>query len=234
MVSTKNGNRHATADGPLRVLGYIRVSTGEQAASGAGLMAQQAAIEAECAQRGHALVNVWSDAGWSAATLDRPAIAGALVELDHRRADALMVAKLDRLSRSLLDFSTLMERARLKGWTIMALDLGLDTSTPAGEMMANVLATFSQFERRLIGQRTRDALAAKREQGVRLGRPRSVPEDVAVRIASERAAGMTLAAIASGLTDDGISTVAGGQRWYPSTVRQVLSYSDAKPSAQTP
>lgn len=90
-----------------------------------------------------------------------------------QRGDActLVVSKLDRLSRSLVQFAELMERSRRKGWSLVALDLGVDTSTPAGEMMASVLASFAQYERRLIGQRTRDALAVKREQGVRLGRP---------------------------------------------------------------
>ena len=55
----------------------------------------------------------------------------------------------------------------------MALDLGVDTTSPAGEMIANSVANFSQFERRLIGQRTKDALAVKRAQGVQLGRPQA-------------------------------------------------------------
>ena len=87
-----------------------------------------------------------------------------------------MVAKLDRLSRSLLDFAALMEQARSSGWNLVALDLGVDTSTPAGEMMASVLATFAQFERRLIGQRTKDALAVKRAKASSSGvRVRSAP-----------------------------------------------------------
>jgi DNA invertase Pin-like site-specific DNA recombinase len=126
------------------------------------------------------------DSGFSAKSLDRPGISGALERLDAGKADALMVAKLDRLSRSLFDFAGLMERARRKGWALVALDLGVDTTTPSGEMMANVLATFSQFERRIIGLRTKEALAAKRAAGVRLGRPRTLSDDVVVRIVSER------------------------------------------------
>ena len=79
-----------------------------------------------------------------------------------------MVAKLDRLSRSMLDFAALMNAAQKQGWALVALDLGVDTSTPYGEMMANVLATFAQFERRLISQRTKEALAQKRAAGVQL------------------------------------------------------------------
>lgn len=86
----------------------------------------------------------------------------ALEAVEGGQADALCVAKLDRLSRSLLDFAGLMERSRKRGWSLVALDLGVDTSTPSGEMMASVLATFAQFERRLIGERTRAALAEKR------------------------------------------------------------------------
>ena len=71
-----------------------------------------------------------------------------LALVDSGSLQAVIVAKLDRLSRSLLDFAGLMERARRQGWALVALDLGVDTSTPAGEMMANVLATFAQFERR--------------------------------------------------------------------------------------
>jgi DNA invertase Pin-like site-specific DNA recombinase len=85
-------------------------------------------------------------------------------------AKALVVAKLDRLSRSLLDFAGLMAKAQKQGWGVIALHVQVDTSTASGEAMANLLATFAQFERRLIGQRTKEALAIKRASGVRLGR----------------------------------------------------------------
>ena len=71
----------------------------------------------------------------------------------------------------MLDFTALMATAQKQGWALVALDCAVDTTTPAGEAMANVLAMFAQFERRLISQRTREALAVKRSQGVRLGRP---------------------------------------------------------------
>ena len=154
------------------VVGYIRVSTSEQADSGAGLEAQRAAIRSEAERRGWQLVHVFEDAGASGKSLNgRRGLQRALEAIEAGTAEGLVVAKLDRLSRSLLDFAALMERARKGGWNLIALDLGVDTSTPAGEMMASVLATFAQFERRLIGQRTKDALAIKRAQGVVLGRP---------------------------------------------------------------
>jgi DNA invertase Pin-like site-specific DNA recombinase len=88
--------------------------------------------------------------------------------------------------------------------------------------MANVLATFAQFERRLIGQRTREAPAQKRAQGVRLGRPRTLSAAVRRRIHKSRAAGDTLTAIAEALNREGVPTAQGGLRWHASTVRAVL------------
>ena len=210
----------------MQVIGYVRVSTGEQSTSGAGLTAQRAAIEAECLHRGWHLVEVIEDAGYSAKDLKRPGVQIALETLQAGDAGALVVAKLDRLSRSMLDFTTVMATATKQGWALVALDCAVDTTTPTGEAMANVLATFAQFERRLIGQRTREALAAKRASGVRLGRPSSLPTAVRERITAERKSGHSLAAIAELLNDEQVPTAQGGQRWWPSTVRNVLQTSE--------
>ena len=206
----------------MQVLGYVRVSTDEQSRSGAGIEAQRAAIEGECQRRGWQLLDTIEDRGFSAKDLKRPGIQTALETLQAGCADALVVGKLDRLSRSMLDFTDLMAKAQKQSWALVALDCAVDTTTPAGEAMANVLATFAQFERRLIGQRTRDALAARKAQGVRLGRPRSVPPEVVNRIRRERRRGKSLAAVAEALTTSGVATAHGGERWWPSTVRAVL------------
>jgi DNA invertase Pin-like site-specific DNA recombinase len=146
---------------------YLRVSTEEQADSGAGLDAQRAAIETEAARRGWTIIAWHVDAGVSGKSLNRPALMEALADVREGRAASLVVAKLDRLSRSLLDFAGVMADAQRAGWNLVALDLGLDLSTPSGEMMASIMAVYAQFERRLIGQRTSAALAAKRAAGVR-------------------------------------------------------------------
>ena len=86
-----------------------------------------------------------------------------------------------------------------------------------------MLATFAPFERRLISQRTRQALAAKRAQGVRLGRPPRMSQYAIEPIRRERAAGHSLAAIANGLNADRIPTAQGGRRWYPATIRYTLN-----------
>ena len=205
------------------VVGYVRVSTSEQAGSGAGLEAQRQAIEGEAARRDWELVHVFEDAGVSGKSMNgRAGLSEALRTIGEARASVLVVAKLDRLSRSLLDFAGLMERARREGWSLVALDLGVDTSTPAGEMMASVLATFAQFERRLIGQRTRDALAVKRGQGVGLGRPRAdLPPAVTARIHELHQSGESLSDIARILNSEEVLTPRGNS-WHPTTVRRVV------------
>jgi DNA invertase Pin-like site-specific DNA recombinase len=116
-----------------------------------------------------------------------------------------------------------MEQARMKGWSLVALDLGVDTSTPSGEMMASVLATFAQFERRLIGQRTKDALAVKRAQGVQLGRPREIGQEAVEKIAVLWDAGLSIAAIARRLNEENVPTPRGG-RWHSHGVKRALSW----------
>jgi DNA invertase Pin-like site-specific DNA recombinase len=89
-------------------------------------------------------------------------------------------------------------------------------------MIANSVANFSQFERRLIGQRTKDALAVKRAQGVRLGRPPVMPAKVVKRIEEMRRKGVSIRGIAQALNEAGVPTAHGGARWHASTVQKVL------------
>ena len=91
----------------------------------------------------------------------------------------------------------------------------------AGEMVANVILSTAQYERRLIGQRTRDALAAKRAQGVRLGRPQTLPDEVVQRIVTAHNAGQSFRAIGAQLEADGVPTARGGATWHASVVRAV-------------
>jgi DNA invertase Pin-like site-specific DNA recombinase len=206
------------------VIAYTRVSTEEQADSRAGLEAQRAAILLEAQRRGWTEADIhWvEDAGYSGKDLKRPGIKAALEALRRRKADTLVVSKLDRVSRSLLDFAGLMDRATRERWALVALDLGVDTSSPAGEAMAHVTASFAQFERRLIGQRTKDALKIKKAQGVQLGRPVVTSPEIASRIARLRQEGHSFKAIADHLNAAGVATSHGGSKWWPSSVRAVL------------
>ena len=158
----------------------------------------------------------------SGRSLNREGLQEALALVESEEAEALVVAKLDRLSRSLVDFAGIMARSRKKGWGLVGLDLGVDTTTPAGELMANVMASVAQWERRIIGQRTKDALAVKKAEGARLGRPTTLPAHVVRRIERLRDDGLTLRAIVDRLNADCVPTAHGGREWYPTTVRKVL------------
>jgi DNA invertase Pin-like site-specific DNA recombinase len=203
-----------------RAIGYLRVSTDEQAMSGLGMAAQSHTITRAVEARGWTLAEMMTDDGKSGGTMARPALTAALDALDAGAADVLVVAKIDRLSRSVLDYARITERSRRNGWSIVALDVDVDTSTPTGGLMANMTAAIAEWERQIISVRTIEALAAKRAAGARLGRPVTLPAEVRARIAAERAAGHTLQAIADGLTADGIATARGG-KWTPATVRKV-------------
>ncbi|MGV8976548.1 MAG: recombinase family protein [Cellulomonas sp.] len=202
---------------------YLRVSTTEQAESGAGLAAQRAAIEAYAARAGLSVDHWLVDPGvsGSVAPLERPALGEALGILGGCKAGALLVAKSDRIARKTADLLALRDLAERQGWTLSAADGSVDWSTVHGRAMSTVMGAFAELERDLIRARTREGMAAKREAGVRLGRPITLPLDVRQQIAAARADGATFAAIALHLNDNKIPTARGGSRWYPSTVKAV-------------
>ena len=145
----------------------------------------------------------------------------ALGRLDRGEADVLVVSKLDRLSRSVNDFSSMLVRAERRGWKVVTLDVDVDTTTPTGELLANICSSVSQWERRIIAARTSDAMQAMKARGVRLGRPVNLADDVRQRIAADREAGLSLRTIAEALNTEAVPTARGG-RWHASTVRAVL------------
>lgn len=208
------------AQKPL-ALAYIRVSTTEQVENGASLDAQRATLVAEAEKRGWD-VEVVADEGLSAKSLKRPGLLSALARLDAGKANYLMAVRLDRVSRSVSDFAGLLDRAAKKGWDLTLLSPNIDTSDPAGGFTANVLASAAQYERELIGVRTREGMAQRRLEGVRLGRPRTMSPEVVARIREARERGQSLRRIAEALNDDGVSTSQSGARWYASTVKAVL------------
>jgi DNA invertase Pin-like site-specific DNA recombinase len=207
----------------VKAIGYTRVSTDEQSISGLGLAAQRSAIEADANKRGWSLSQIFEDAGASGRTLQgRPGVSAALRALKERQAEALIVSKLDRLSRSVADFAHLLDLSTKQGWSLVLLDLGVDTSTPTGEAMAYVVGAFSQMERRLIGERTRVALQQARERGTKLGAPVLVAAEVETRIVTRRKQGATLQQIASELDRDQIQAPRKGPMWRHATIRQIL------------
>lgn len=210
-------------------VGYVRVSTQEQVDSGAGLAVQRSAILAAADQRDLILTTIHADEGVSGKSVKkRPGLQTAINQLRDGRADILIVSKLDRLSRSVFDFAALMEQASREGWQIVVLDIGVDTATPNGRLITTVMSAFAQWERELIGQRTKEALAEKAAQGVKLGRPRSTDPATVRRIEVMRAGGNTLQAISDALNASQVPLARGGKQWHPATVRSVLAQISAK------
>jgi DNA invertase Pin-like site-specific DNA recombinase len=187
------------------------------------LQAQRGAIAAACTRPGWRLVADVEQAGLSAKELKRPGLQAALRLLEETgEAKALVAANSGRLSRLVSDLSALIATAHKQGWALGALDCTPETTRPAGEPVAT-LATFAPCERSLISQRIRQTLAAKRAQGIRLGRPPTMSPYAIERITREHAAGHTLTQIANGLNTDHIPTAQGGRRWYPTTIRHTLN-----------
>ena len=205
----------------MEVIAYYRVSTDEQAASGLGLEAQRAAVTAAAVARGWTIAAEYTDLARSGKNTNRPALAEALAYAERTGA-TVMVSKLARLSRSVGDFARMAERARRRGWSIVALDVDVDTTTPNGELVANIVASVAQWERRRNGDRTTEALQAKKAAGARLGRPVTLDLEVRRMIADRHAAGASLAGLARELNENHVPTARGG-RWYASTVRAVLA-----------
>ena len=141
-----------------KAIAYYRVSTEHQGESGFGMAAQQVAVEGACNQNRWPIVASFRDVK-SGKNMRRTGLAQALSDMAAGKADILVAAKLDRISRSVVDFGKLVETAQKQGWSLVVLDLGLDMSTPAGELMANMLVSIAQFERRRIGERIKEAMA---------------------------------------------------------------------------
>ena len=213
-----------------RAVLYIRVSTDDQRTS---IEAQRETCTRIANQRGYEIVGEFVDENVSGSLQidQRPALKRALADLASDKADRLIVAKLDRFARNTIVALQLDKLAAGQGWGIVFGDMEIDTSTAAGKFQLTMMAGGAQFERDRISERTREALAIKRAQGVRLGRPSLLPTEVVARIVTERNEGKSLRVIATGLSRDGVATAQGGKSWHASTVRKVLAGQQAEGTA---
>ena len=204
------------------MIGYLRVSTEEQATSGLGMQAQRESIQRYADAHGWDVI-WYVDAGLSAKSLDRPQLQAALARLHvspkRRDVDGIVVAKLDRLSRSVHDFSGILKLAAARKWAVVAIDLGVDTSTPTGKLVANVMMSVAEWEREVIGERTSAAMQAAKRQGRHMGRVSVLPRLTSDRLLALRAT-HTLAETAAQLNNEGLLT-ANGAAWSLNTVAKV-------------
>jgi site-specific DNA recombinase len=148
-----------------RAIGYIRVSTEQQASEGVSLAAQKQRIEAMAIVGGYELVSIEVDAGVSASSLEREGLQRALDALENGDADTLLIVKLDRLTRSVRDLDTLLQTYFAERFGLVSAGEAIDTSTAAGRMVLNILMSVSQWEREAIGERTKAAMQHKIARG---------------------------------------------------------------------
>jgi DNA invertase Pin-like site-specific DNA recombinase len=199
------------------------VSTDKQVDHGVSLDAQRAKLDAYAALYDLVLVDVIVDAGVSAKTLDRPGLQRALGMLRTGQASALLVAKLDRLTRSVKDLGTLVEDYFLSDKiTLLSVADSIDTRTAAGRLVLNVLGSVAQWERETIGERTTDALRHKRNKGEKTGgdvpygfrladdgktlRPDAAEQALLKAIREARQRGLSQRAVVADLTRQGFTT----------------------------
>ena len=203
------------------MIGYARVSLAKQAERGVSLEAQVEKIRAMATLQGAELVDVVVDGGESAKSLERPGLQRIMGMMDGREMDAVVVAKLDRLTRSVKDLADLLERFNRCGVALISISESLDTQSAAGRLVLNIMTAVSQWEREAIGERTRDAMRHKKSKGERVGNipfgyqlsddrkhvePNPAEQAVLSRIRKLRAEGYTLRGIADKLNRGSMRT----------------------------
>lgn len=219
-----------------KVVGYARVSTEDQAREGFSLQTQEARLRAYAVAMGRTIDEMVIDAGQSAKSLNRPGMMRLLSDVRCGSVDAVIVLKLDRLTRSVRDLADLIDTLEKTGTALVSLSESLDTGTAAGRLMLNLLASVSQWEREAIGERTTVVLEQKRAERkvyshVPFGYRRDgkaliehPEEQIALRnMRQMRCDGKSLQFIATWLTTNGFAPRQGAARWYPQTVKDVLN-----------
>lgn len=216
-----------------QAIGYIRVSTEQQADEGVSLEAQKAKIAAWCLVNDYELVSVQVDAGISGKSMEkRQGLQAALAGM--KKDMVLVVYSLSRLARSTKDTLAISEQLDKAGADLVSLSERIDTTGAAGKMMFRMLAVLAEFERDVISERTCMAMAHKKAKGEKYapvpfgyseldGRLVAVESEslVVAEILSHRKAGKTLVQIADDLNERGIEGKRGG-KWHASTVRYLI------------
>jgi site-specific DNA recombinase len=220
----------------MQTIGYVRVSTDRQAEQGVSLDAQEAKIRAMATVQGGELLDVIVDGGESAKSLNRPGLQRLLELVNAGKVGAVIVAKLDRLTRSVKDLCGLLELFEKRKVALISVAESLDTGSAAGRLVITIMGAVSQWEREAIGERTRDALRHKRGNGERVGNiafgyrlcsdglhlePDPAEQAALVVARKLRADGHSLRAVAGALNQNGHRTRRGTPWWLESVVRVI-------------
>ena len=225
----------------MKAIGYVRVSTDKQADRGVSLDAQAEKIRAMTVVHNAELVDIIVDGGESAKSLQRPGMDRLLALVEAKKVQAVIVAKLDRLTRSVKDLCELLERFERRGVALISVAESLDTSSAAGRLVLNIMTAVSQWEREAISERTRDAMHHKASNGERVGNvrfgfrlgpdgkhvePDPAEQDVLREIDGLRQSGHTMRGIAAALNRRALHTRR-GSAWRLESVARVLKQGTA-------
>ena len=218
-----------------KAIGYVRVSTTEQATEGISLDNQKAKIRAYCALNDLDLIEIIEDAGKSGKNLNREGIESLLGMIRKKEVGAVIVYKLDRLSRKVIDTLTLIESFEKAGIAFHSLNEKIDTSTAMGRFFLNITASLAQMERDLISERTKDALQMKIANHERAGQvpfgwrlaedgnaliPHEGEQEVIKQVKRLHGQGLSYRAICEALAKAGHRPQ--GKCWYPKTIGSIL------------
>jgi site-specific DNA recombinase len=217
-----------------KAIGYVRVSTTEQATEGISLDAQRAKIRAWAAVNDYEVAEIYEDAGITGTCLNkRPGLKEAIAQTS--KGMALVAYSISRIARSTRDMLNIADQIQGKGADLVSLTEKIDTTTAAGKMVFRMLAVLSEFERDVIAERTSGALAHKKSKRelyspVPLGfeacnghlLPIAAETEVIATIQVMRSGGCSLRQIATRLNEEGIAGKKGG-KFYASTIKAILA-----------
>lgn len=219
----------------MKAIGYIRVSTDEQAREGISLENQRAKIQAYCRLHDFELEDIIEDAGKSGKDLNREGVQSIIERIKRRNIDAVIVYKLDRLSRRVIDTLNLIELMKKHKVVFHSITDSIDTKTAMGKFFLNIMASLAQMERDLISERTKDALRHKISRNERAGQipygwtlakdgntlVMNVEEQRVIRLIKElHGKGLNYSAICRELTMQGYQPL--GSYWYAQSVKNIL------------
>jgi DNA invertase Pin-like site-specific DNA recombinase len=219
----------------MKAIGYIRVSTDEQAREGISLENQRVKIETYCCLNDLELVEIIEDAAKSGKDMNREGVTRLVDLVRGRRIDAVVVYKLDRISRRVKDTLTIMDMIDKKNIAFHSIMEKIDTKTATGRFFLNIVASMAQWERDTIAERTKDALRLKIVKHERAGQVPygwTLTDDAKTLVENEaeqraislvrnlNAKGYSLRAICRELEKEGYQPI--GRRWHPKTVRNIL------------
>lgn len=207
----------------MGAIGYARVSKPNKGRPDSlSIEVQRAAIEAAAQANGWDLIDIKVDEGKSGSHTRREGLSEALSVVGAGQADMLIVAKFDRLSRDARYWLDLLFDSSKQGWAISVLNDRLDSSTATGWLHCAIRAVFAEYERRLIGERTRDALAVLKANGKELGQASPISSAVRRKVTRWHNDGLSASEIARRLSADPKTPTPSGKDWHHSVVTRLL------------